>query len=68
MQKIIKIDDKVIVMFEDGSYLEKTDVPEELFKQIVESDNEEEIFFLMWKTKCWISCFCWKKNLEIWMI
>lgn len=47
MQKIIKIDDKVIVMFEDGSYLEKTNVSEELFKQIVESDNEEEIFFLM---------------------
>lgn len=47
MQKIIKIDDKVIVMFEDGSYLEKTNISEELFKQIVESDNEEEIFFLM---------------------
>ena len=34
MQKIIKVDKKVIVMFEDGSYCERDDVSDDLFKQI----------------------------------
>lgn len=47
MQKIIKVDRKVIVMFEDGSYCERDDVTEELFKKIVESQSDEEVYTLM---------------------
>lgn len=47
MQKIIKIDKKVIVMFEDGTYCERDDVSDELFNQIVDSDSDEEIYCLM---------------------
>lgn len=35
MQKVIRVDKKVIVMFEDGSYCERDDVSDEMFKQIV---------------------------------
>lgn len=47
MQKIIKVDKKVIVMFEDGSYCERDDVSEDLFKQIVETESDEEVYALM---------------------
>lgn len=47
MQKIIKVDSKVIVMFEDGSYCERNDVDDSLFQQIVNSQNDEEVFSLM---------------------
>ncbi len=47
MQKVIKVDKKVIVMFEDGSYCERDDVSEELFKQIVDAQSDEEIYTLM---------------------
>lgn len=47
MQKIIKVDKKVIVMFEDGSYCERDDVSEELFKEIVDTQNDEEVYALM---------------------
>ena len=47
MQKIIKVDKKVIVMFEDGSYCERDDVSEELFKQIVDTESDEEVYALM---------------------
>ena len=47
MQKIIKVDSKVIVMFEDGSYCERNDVSEDLFKQIVDTKDDEEIYTLM---------------------
>ena len=47
MQKIIKVDKKVIVMFEDGSYCERDDVSEGLFKQIVETESDEEVYALM---------------------
>lgn len=47
MQKIIKVDKKVIVMFEDGSYCERDDVSEDLFKQIVETESDEDIYALM---------------------
>ena len=47
MQKIIKIDAKVIVMFEDGSYCEKDNVSKEEFEQIVKADTDEKVFALM---------------------
>ena len=47
MQKIIKVDKKVIVMFEDGSYCERDGVSEELFKQIVDTESDEEVYALM---------------------
>lgn len=47
MQKIIKIDNKVIVMFEDGSYCEKNDVSKEEFETIVKAESDEEIFAIM---------------------
>ena len=47
MQKIIKVDKKVIVMFEDGSYCERDDVSDELFKEIVDTQSDEEVYALM---------------------
>ena len=47
MQKIIKIDDKVIVMFEDGSYCERSNVSKEEFELIVKAKSDEEVFALM---------------------
>lgn len=47
MQKIIKVDKKVIVMFEDGSYYEKDDVSDELFNSIITATSDEEVFKLL---------------------
>ena len=48
MQKIIKLDTTVIVLFEDGSYLQRNDVTEEEFKNIIKNkDNDEEVFKIM---------------------
>lgn len=47
MQKIIKIDSKVIVMFEDGSYCEKNNVSKEEFETIVNAKTDEEVFAIM---------------------
>jgi hypothetical protein len=47
MQKIIKIDSKVIVMFEDGSYYERNDVSKEEFETIVKAESDEEVFAIM---------------------
>lgn len=47
MQKIIKVDKRVVVMFEDGSYCEREDVSDELFSKILEAENDEEVFILM---------------------
>lgn len=47
MQKIVKVNDKVITLFEDGTYCERSNVSDELFKQIVEAENEEDVFLLM---------------------
>lgn len=47
MQKIIKIDQKVIVMFEDGSYCERNNVSEEEFQNIVNAQTDEEVYALM---------------------
>jgi hypothetical protein len=48
MQKIIKLDKTVIVLFEDGSYLQRDDVTEEEFNNIINNkDNDEEVFKIM---------------------
>lgn len=47
MQKIIKTDSKVIVMFEDGSYCERNDVSKEEFETIVKAESDEEVFAIM---------------------
>ncbi len=47
MQKVIRVDKKVIVMFEDGSYCERDDVSDEMFKQIVETEDEDDAYALM---------------------
>jgi hypothetical protein len=47
MQKIIKIDSKVIVMFEDGSYCERNNVSKEEFETIVKAESDEEVFAIM---------------------
>lgn len=47
MQKVIKVDGKVITLFEDGTYCERDNVSDELFKQIVEAESEEDVFALM---------------------
>lgn len=47
MQKIIKIDTKVIVMFEDGSYCERDNVSQEEFQKIVNAKSDEEVYVLM---------------------
>lgn len=47
MQKVIRVDKKVIVLFEDGSYCEKDNVSDDLFRKILESTSEEETFLLM---------------------
>lgn len=47
MQKVIKIDNKVIVIFEDGSCCEREDVTPELFSQILSTEEEEDVFQLM---------------------
>lgn len=47
MQKIIRVDSKVIVIFEDGCYLEKNNVTEKEFQKIFNAETDEEIFMLM---------------------
>lgn len=47
MQKVIKIENKVITIFEDGSYCERDGVSDALFKKIISTNDEEEIFRLM---------------------
>lgn len=47
MRKIIKVNKKVIVLFEDGSYCEKNNVSEEDFQSIVLAHNDEEIYAIM---------------------
>ena len=46
-KKIIKIEERVIVMFEDGSYCQKDNVSKEEFEAIVKADTDEEVFMLM---------------------
>lgn len=47
MQKILRVDDTVIALFEDGSYLERKGCTDEFFKQVVNTPTEEEVYALM---------------------
>lgn len=47
MEKIIKLDDKVIVILEDGCCLEKEGVTKELFDAIVQTEDEIELYSLL---------------------
>lgn len=47
MQKVLKVDDTVITLFEDGSYLEKKGCTDEFFKAIANCSKEEDVFALM---------------------
>lgn len=47
MRKVIRVDGKVIALFEDGTYCERDNVSKELFEQIVHADSDEEVFALM---------------------
>lgn len=47
MQKIIRVDEKVVVMFEDGSYCERSNVTESEFQKIINAVTDEEVFILM---------------------
>lgn len=47
MQKIIKVDSKLIVIFEDGSCLEKEDTSGTLFDQVVEAKSDEDVYAIM---------------------
>lgn len=52
MQKIIKVDNKLIVMFEDGSYCERDDATEELFQAVTRAKTDEEVYSLMCPEYC----------------
>lgn len=48
MQKrIIKVDNKVVVLFEDGTYLERSGVTSEEFDKIKEADTDEDLAVLV---------------------
>lgn len=47
MQKVISVDGKVIVIFEDGSSVEKNNVTPEEFDRIFNATTDEEIFSIM---------------------
>lgn len=47
MQKVIRIGKKVIVLFEDGSYMENDNVSDSVYKAILDTDNEEEVYKLL---------------------
>lgn len=46
-KKLIKVDSKVIALFEDGTYCERDNVSDELFMQINQAQSEEEVYALM---------------------
>lgn len=46
-KKIIRLENKVIVLFEDGTYLENDDISDDTFKKIYDSDDVDEIATLM---------------------
>lgn len=48
MQKIIKVDKKVIVLSEDGSYFEKDNVSDKLFNQLINAQSDEEVFRIIY--------------------
>lgn len=47
MQKIIKVDKKVIVLFEDGSYYEGSNISEESLKQIIRAKSDKEVYSII---------------------
>lgn len=47
MQKIIRVDNKVIVIFEDGSCIERDNVDSALFNEIIEAKSDEDIYKLI---------------------
>ena len=47
MQKIIKVDKKVIVLFEDGSYYEGSNISEESLKQIIHAKSDKEVYSII---------------------
>lgn len=47
MQKIIKVDNKVIVMLDNGNYYERKNVSNALFKQIIAAKTDTEILTLI---------------------
>lgn len=46
-KKIIKVDNKVIVLFEDGTYLENDGLAEEDFIKLLSSEDPDEIALIM---------------------
>jgi hypothetical protein len=44
MPKIIRIEDKVVILFEDGTYYEKIGVSKELFDALTKATTKEEIY------------------------
>jgi hypothetical protein len=47
MHKIIRIEDKVIALFEDGTYCENNNVSKELYTKIINAETEEEVYSLI---------------------
>lgn len=47
MQKIIRVDKTIIVLFEDGTYLQRNDCDIELFNKLKEASDEGEIYKLI---------------------
>lgn len=47
MWKILKIDDKVTVVFEDGCFIEKANVTQDQYESILKASNEEEIYSIL---------------------
>lgn len=47
MQKIIKVDKKVIILFEDGSYYEGSNISEESLKQIINAKSDKEVYSII---------------------
>lgn len=45
--KLIKVDKKIIVLFEDGSYCERDNVSKEELEAIVSAESEEEVYSIM---------------------
>lgn len=47
MQKILRVDDTVIALFEDGSYVERKGCTNDFFKQVANCPTEEGVYALM---------------------
>lgn len=47
MRKMLRVDDKLVVLFEDGTYYECSNIEEDLFKKVETAKTDEEAFALM---------------------